>query len=50
MTRPRLIHDCPYCGRTKFADEEFECCFDDEPENENEPHIPMVKPQHRWTS
>lgn len=29
MTRARTIHDCPYCGRTKFADETLPCCTDD---------------------
>lgn len=27
---PRLIHDCPYCGRTKFADQVLPCCVDEE--------------------
>lgn len=26
----RPIHACPYCGRTKFADETLFCCVDDE--------------------
>ena len=30
MTSSRPIHDCPYCGRTKFADETLPCCVDDE--------------------
>lgn len=29
MVRPRPIHDCPYCGRTKFADETLPCCESD---------------------
>lgn len=29
MTRPRPIHDCPYCGRTKSADDTLPCCEDD---------------------
>ncbi len=28
MVRHRPIHDCPYCGRTKFADETLSCCVD----------------------
>lgn len=26
----RPIHDCPDCGRTKFADETLPCCVDEE--------------------
>lgn len=29
MTGGRPIHDCPHCGRTKFADETLPCCVDD---------------------
>jgi len=29
MTQGRPIHDCPYCGRTKFADETLPCCVDE---------------------
>lgn len=29
MTQGRPIHDCPYCGRTKFADETLPCCESD---------------------
>lgn len=54
MTRPRLIHDCPYCGRTKFADQTLPCCEDDlfakrqEWQRQKDVRDNWGKPQTRW--
>jgi hypothetical protein len=54
MTRPRLIHDCPYCGRTKFADETLPCCESDffdmrlEWQRQKDVRDNWGKPQETW--